>query len=403
MADQPTLFYLTSEMPFPADSGGRIKTFRFLEALSKEYRVRLLCAHGGERISDINALKSTIDLEGVQAFENHLPRTGLNWIRALMTSPSFNAYRIYSKELEHMIKWSVRGADVVIMDHLECIDLIPEDFRGKIIYHSHNAEFHLWEAFSSTLKNPLAKWAVDWETERVKVLERYAIHRTSFTFAAPNDQQTLSKELKISPDKFKNTFHLGNDAMLELPAIDTSKNGNKIFYAGTLSWQPNSDGLTWFVKECWPKILEKKPEAELVVCGKGASKEFSTLLKTTKGISQKGFVADLESEMKISALAIAPLRFGSGMKIKTFDALYRGLPLVCTSLAAEGIEIQHQKHAFIVDSAIDFSNSVVQALSNKESAQTIALEGRKLAQEKYTYAKLFEQMIGDIKALYQSS
>lgn len=399
MNELPTLFYLTTELPYPADSGGRIKTFRLLQALSKEYKVRLLCAHGGERTEHLHKLKAETGIEGVQAFQNHLPRTLGNWFKALMTSPSFNAYRIYSKELENMVKWSAQRADLVIMDHLECIDLIPEDYRGKLIYHSHNCEFKLWRDFKQTLSNPIAKWTLDWETERVKVLERYAINRCTFTFAAPNDQALLEKELKVNSEKFKNTFHLGNDQLLELPEIDTTKNPPHFFYAGTLSWQPNMDGMIWFLKEVWPKIKQKNEQAELVVCGRHPNEELLQLLNTSNGVEYKGFVDDLDAEMSACAAAIVPLRIGSGMKIKTFDALYRGLPLVCTNVAAEGIAIKHQEHAYIVNSADEFANAALQVLSNREVAHTMAAKGRALAKERYTYTALFTQMIADLKSL----
>jgi glycosyltransferase involved in cell wall biosynthesis len=400
VTELPTLFYLTTELPYPADSGGRIKTFRLLQALSKEYTVRLLCAHGGERAEHMRKLKAETGIDSIQAFQNHLPRTLGNWFKAVMTSPSFNAYRIYSKELENMVKWSALKADLVFIDHLECIDLIPEDYRGKLVYHSHNCEFKLWSDFKNTLSNPIAKLTLDWESDRVKVLERYAINRTSFTFAAPNDQTLLEKELKVKAEKFRNTFHLGNDALLELPEIDTTQNPARFFYAGTLSWQPNSDGLVWFINEIWPKIRQQKADAELVVCGRQPTEELAILLKNTAGINYKGFVPDLDTEMKQCAAAIVPLRFGSGMKIKTFDALYRGLPLVCTNVAAEGIALKHQEHAYIVNSADEFANAALQVLSNREVAHTMAAKGRALAKEHYTYKALFEQMIADLKSLH---
>lgn len=395
----PTLFYLTTELPYPADSGGRIKTYRFLQALSKHFTVRLLCAHGQGQIEQVNALKAETGIESVQAFQNHKPRTAINWFRGLMTAPSFNAYRIYSKELETMVKWSAEKADLTIIDHLECIDLIPDRFRGKLIYHSHNCEFKLWNDFKATVRNPLSKGALDWETERVKVLERYAINRTSFTFAAPNDQELLVKTLKVNPEKFRNTYHLGNDELLHLPNIDTSKNPEQFFYAGTLSWQPNSDGLKWFLREVWPLISNKKPQAKVVICGRNPDEELSQLLINNKGVEYKGFVPDLDKIMQQSAAAIVPLRFGSGMKIKTFDALYRGLPLVCTPPAAEGIEIKHQQHALIASTAIDFAESAIQLLNNRETAMHYAAQARALMQEKYTYESLMNQMVGEIKQL----
>ena len=125
-SSKSTLLFVTTELPYPADSGGRIKTFRLLQYLSLQFNVKLICAFGGKRKKAVEAMKAAIPgLSYLQVFDNHQPRTGINFFIALMTAPSFNAFRIYSKELETMIKWSAEASDVVIVDHAETIDLIP--------------------------------------------------------------------------------------------------------------------------------------------------------------------------------------------------------------------------------------------------------------------------------------
>ncbi|HAQ72225.1 MAG TPA: hypothetical protein DCR48_14725 [Flavobacteriales bacterium] len=397
---KPTLLYVTTELPYPPDSGGRIKSFRLLQFLTAHFNVKLICAFGGKRKKAVQALKEAIPgLQHMQVFDNHQPRTGINFFIALMTAPSFNAFRIYSKELETMIKWSAEASDVVIVDHAETIDLIPEEFKGKIIYHSHNAEFKLWSDFATMRGTFLTKWMLEWEASRVKQLERYAIKRSTFTFAAPNDQEALMSELGLESGQFRTTYHLGNDALLKLDPIDLESNKKEVFYAGTLSWEPNRDGIHWFIQNCWPKIYAKEPNAILNVCGSGSDKALSSLMKQTKGVNPLGFVDDLEPIMQKCRCAIVPLRFGSGMKIKTFDALYRGLPLVTTSVGAEGIEIENKKHAYIVDEIDAFAETVISVLNDTKTATTLRDQGRLISKEKYNYHSMLNSMLDDISAI----
>lgn len=399
MAEPKTLLFITTELPWPADSGGRIKTFRLVEFLSQHYRVRLLCAQGGRKKKAMRQLREHVQLESVQAFNNFKPRTAFNWFRALMSFPSFNAYRNYSLPMESMIKASAEAADIVLMDHLEIVEMIPEKFNGTLIYHSHNAEFKMWEQYAAFGSNPLKRWVVEWEASRVKVLERYAIRKAQLTFASPNDQEALIQELKLDPAKFRLTYHLGNDGLLELPAIDLEANSDRLFYAGTLSWEPNREGLTWFLREVWPDVRARVSNATITVCGKGADPDLERILHETEGVDYKGFVPDLDTEMKQCRLAIVPMRFGSGMNIKTFDALYRGLPLVTTSTGAEGIELEHERHVLIQDEAKGFSSAVATLLTDPKKGAELAAAGRKLASEKYTYAALFKQMLQSLQEL----
>ncbi len=400
-SSKSTLLFVTTELPYPADSGGRIKTFRLLQYLSLQFNVKLICAFGGKRKKAVEAMKAAIPgLSYLQVFDNHQPRTAINFFVALMTSPSFNAFRIYSKELETMIKWSAESSDVLMVDHAETIDLVPEEHKGKIVYHSHNAEFKLWSDFATMRGTFLTKWMLEWEASRVKQLERYAIKRSTFTFAAPNDQQALMAELGIDASKFRSTYHLGNDALLELDDIDLKANGKEIFYAGTLSWEPNRDGIQWFIENCWPTIHEKEPNAVLNVCGGGADDALLKLMNHTAGVNALGFVDDLEAIMQKSRCAIVPLRFGSGMKIKTFDALYRGLPLITTTTGAEGIELENKKHAYIVDEPNAFAETVISVLNDTDTATTTRDQGRSICRERYSYASMLQGMLEDIRSIH---
>jgi len=135
------------------------------------------------------------------------------------------------------------------------------------------------------------------------------------------------------------------------------------------------------------------------ICGKGANPELLTLMKRSDGVEYLGFVPDLTEVMDSCTLAIVPLRFGSGMKIKTLDAMYRGLPVVTTKVGAEGIELVSQKHAVIADDANEFATAITRLTSDKELWSMLSLESRALARSKYTYSALAESMLNDINLL----
>lgn len=396
---RPSLLFLTTDVPYPADSGGRLKTFKLLEQLSGSFDVKLLCAFGGSRKEDINDLKERIPLESIQAFQNHLPRTGLHFLNAILSAPSFNAYRVYSKEFETMVKWSAASSDLVLVDHLEMIDQLPETTDSKLVYHSHNAEYVLWEEFATIKGTFLSKWLYDWEASRVKMLERYTIRRAHFTFAAPNDVEALCKISGIESSMFRNTFHLGNDQLLQLPPIALESNAPDVFYAGTLSWEPNRDGLQWFLQQCWPIIKSRLPDANFHVCGRGADEALRTIMANNEGVVYHGFVEALDGVMSKSRCAVVPLRMGSGMKIKTFDALYRGLPLVTTTTGAEGIDLENKTHAWIVDSPGAFAEAVISTIHDPHQSTIMRNSARQLCEQSYRYAALLQQMEKDLHSL----
>ncbi len=109
-------------------------------------------------------------------------------------------------------------------------------------------------------------------------------------------------------------------------------------FIGLLSVAHNHDGLSWFLEQGMPKLLARRPDARLHIAGAGASPELHRLAaRFGDSVVMHGFVEDLDEVMAGRCCLISPLRFGSGVKIKILEALARGLPVVATPVAAEGL------------------------------------------------------------------
>ena len=110
-------------------------------------------------------------------------------------------------------------------------------------------------------------------------------------------------------------------------------------FLGLLSLPHNDDGLQSFLRTAWPLVLAKLPDAHLSVIGRDAS---PALLEHTaqfgSSVTVEGFIPDLGEALDRAAALVNPLRFGSGIKLKVFEALARSLPVVSTEVGAEGIE-----------------------------------------------------------------
>lgn len=391
-----SLLFITTELPHPANSGGRIKSSRLIQFLSEQFDVRLVCAHSLEPKPDLGKIRETLGVSSIQVFDTFKSRNPFNWFMALMQFPSFGTFRVYSKKLESMMKWGIQGSDIVIIDHLDMMEMIDQKQIGKVYYHSHNTEHKLWEDFALLEPNPVKKWVIELEAQRVKRFESWVVRNTNKTFAAPNDIENLKVAAGVESEKFHLTYHLGDETLLDQPDILLGENGHKIFYAGTLNWMPNKDGLIWFLENCWARIHSQVSGAELNICGGGADSHLIRIMDAHAGVNYLGYVDDLRPLMTASSAAIVPLRFGSGMKIKTFDALYRGLPLITTSVGAEGVDIDSGVHCLIADDPTAFSNSVVGILTDSAMASALAKEGRAKVASTYTYPIIFKQMLANL-------
>ena len=88
------------------------------------------------------------------------------------------------------------------------------------------------------------------------------------------------------------------------------------------------------------------------------------------------------------------------MKVKFLDALYAGMPVVTTSIGAEGIDLKHDEHALICDDSDEFSTSVLELLSNSEKWKTMSKASRALANQKYTWQTHLKEIEKELNSIF---
>ena len=150
-----------------------------------------------------------------------------------------------------------------------------------------------------------------------------------------------------------------------------------VVFIGNYAWPPNPDAVIWFVKEVWPLIHSKCPQAEFQIIGSEPTPEVLEL-SSSPGVKVLGFVPETKPYLEAAAVSVAPLRFGGGMKGKVNEAMAYGLAVVATSFGAQGFNATHGKEMFIEDEAEGFANSVIQLLNNHALQEEIGLAGQTL-------------------------
>ncbi len=147
-----------------------------------------------------------------------------------------------------------------------------------------------------------------------------------------------------------------------LPGPQGRKN---ILFVGGFWHKPNSDGVTWFVNEIWPKIRSHEPDVQFIIAGSNADAEVKAL-EQKPGVKVIGYVQDLTPVFDACRVFVAPLRYGAGMKGKVGQCLTFGLPLVSTSIGAEGIPIEPDEDFLLANNADEFAGSVIRLLRDDE-------------------------------------
>ncbi len=134
----------------------------------------------------------------------------------------------------------------------------------------------------------------------------------------------------------------------------------------------NVDGLRWFLEQVWPTIVERLPAATLHVCGSVCEE----VRERAKGVVYRGEIPNLDGEYAKAALVIVPLRSGSGLKIKTIEAMSHGRARVTTSIGAQGLARGDKAPFLVADDAVDFAAAVIKLLRDDDARHEVSAKAR---------------------------
>jgi glycosyltransferase involved in cell wall biosynthesis len=382
---------LTSQLPYPGYSGGTIKSRKVLDFFCLEHSVILIALIKNNDCENVSIFTKEyrLKLECFYHFTINKARSLVNYLKSIIYGIPISIYRNFDSEIKIKINNIIKQCkiDICFCDHLLMVGYIPGDFYSKTILHEHNAEYIIWRRYANIERNIIKKIIITFEAFRLFYYEIKQCKKVSVIMATPDDIGKLKPYLKYL--KFAITYHLGNDDLLNEPKL-LNKHTYKILFIGTLTWEANRQGILWFIKYVYPIIKKNLSNVSLYIVGKSDAPLLS--LGLDKSIKMLGFVQDLKMIYNDVDIFICPLQFGSGMKIKVLDAMYRGLPIVTTSIGTESIDLVDGRDCFIADSIQDFAKKILLLLKNNDIWDKFSENSRLLAERQYKWEDEYKRL-----------
>lgn len=148
---------------------------------------------------------------------------------------------------------------------------------------------------------------------------------------------------------------------------------NGIVFIGGFNHKPNVDAVLYFVNDVMPIVLSKKPDLDIYIIGSNPPVEIKKL--ATKNLHIVGFVEDLKPYLNKVRLSFVPLRYGAGVKGKIGTSMAAGLPVVTTSVGAEGMGVKNRKHCLIEDDPQLFAHAILKLYEDEKLWKNLRLNG----------------------------
>ena len=380
------ILFITQFLPYPADTGGKIKTWKVLRVLAKKHQVFLISF-----VEEKEDLRWELQIKKVcfalKTFVTPIITTSYQKLKqkallGILNPKPFRVQKYFLKETADFIERLTKKEkfDVIWCDHetsFQYLTYVYEWQKKLKIYDEHNISSEGLFQYVKYEKNLITKFAYFLEGLKFYFYENFWIIRFGKVLTiSKRDRKIL---IKKGIEKKKVNF-------LPIPFERKSifKFGSKnIFFIGLLSWWPNHDAMMWFYKKIFPKIKKKILGVKFFVVGVNPSPEIQKIGRQDQSVVVAGHVKDVLPYFKKAGVFVAPIRAGAGVRVKILEALSLGLPIVSTRMAAMGIKLEDQKNIFLVDTEEEFVKRVVEILSDEKLASKLSQNGAFFIRENY--------------------
>ncbi len=377
---------LTQVLPYPPDSGPKVKTWNVIKYLTRHHDVTLVSFVRGDRSAQVEHLRQYCQVHTVP-MKRGAARDAWHMGRSLLAGQPFLMARDDRAAMRQVIDRLAADQrfDIVHADQLNMAQYATRVTGAFKVLDAHNALWMLYRRLWKTMRPGLKKLFLGRDWQLLRAYEGRVCREFDAVVAVSDEDRLALQEAAGEPlDITVIPIAVDTD---EVNLVERNHAANHILHIGTMYWPPNVDGIRWFVQEIYPLIRQQRPDVVLDLVGSRPPQKLVALNNGETGVNVTGYVPDPLPYLKRACLMIVPLRSGGGMRVKILNALAQGIPVVSTALGAEGIDVTAGENILLADAPADFAAACVRLLDDAPLGQHLARNGRRLIEEQYDYRK----------------
>lgn len=389
------ILFLSQLLPYPLDAGAKIRAYFTLRHLASRHEVTLLAF---TRAADTD--QAAAHLREVCAGVRTVPIERTVWAeawhgaRSLVNGEPFLISRDRRAAMLRAIDEALAEAgpfDAVHADQLWMApyaeyarERSPNRESVKTVLDQHNAVFQIPRRMAADEPNRIKRGLLGFESRK---MARYEVKTCAafdhVVYVTAEDRAALHSH-GLSADENRETVI---PICLEPPAPATNERaaGPLAAFVGGLNWPPNAEGVEWFLDEIWPRATARVAGARFRAVGK--LPESWRGRRTPNSVELTGYLPSTDAALEDAAVFVVPLRSGGGMRVKILDAWSRGLPVVSTTIGAEGLDLRPGENILLADEPEAFADAVVRVMEDGELAARLRGEGRRTVEISYDWRR----------------
>ncbi|MEP6618257.1 MAG: glycosyltransferase [bacterium] len=385
----------------PTERGGQIRTMGILKPLHRRHEVHY-AALDDPTTTEGRDMAHTYSTKAYpiphQVPSRHSPRIATQVAHHLLLSNlPLTVNRYYSSQLLRTVTELLdrNHFDAVVCDFAGSGVNMPT-LRGSVLF-QHNVETTIWERHAAHARTAAHRAFYGLQAKRMRRYEERICRESAHVIAvSPLDAQRMRDMFSIDTVSDVAT---GVDVEYFRNPGTYGKTTDFVF-VGSMDWLPNVDGILWFAAEILPLLRKHKPDCSVAVVGRRPDPKLLALAQADPLITVTGTVPDVRPYLWSSRLSILPLRIGGGTRMKVYEAMAAGIPMVSTEVGMEGLACQPGRDILVGDTPEEFAAQCIALLDNPERGEAIAASALRLVEEECSWeavSRQFEDVLDDVR------
>ncbi len=391
------ILWIKADFLHPTTRGGQIRSLEILRRLHQRHEVHYIgfedpsspegVARSSEYCSFAYPLQHRVPDKASLAFVGQLIAGVFSRLPVAVSRYRSDAMREQIRKLT-----AQHSFDAIVCDFLFPAPNLP-DLASATVF-QHNVETMIWERHTEHAPTLAHRLYFGLQARRMREFEGRICRQVKQVIAvSDNDAETMRRLYQVSRVCPVPT---GVDVDFFAPPSSSPALADLVFL-GSMDWMPNIDGVSWFVREILPRIRRSKPGCSVAVVGRKPTAAVRELAERDRAIHVTGTVDDVRPWLWGSQISIVPLRVGGGTRLKIYEAQAARIPVVSTSVGAEGLGVEHGTHLLIADEPDAFADACLALLAREAECRRLADAAWNLVSSRFSWETVccaFERCLG---------
>jgi sugar transferase (PEP-CTERM/EpsH1 system associated) len=385
------ILIIAQRCPYPPNKGEKIRTFHHLHFLV-QHGHEVILASPYEDDSEQSYFDELANIYCSKVLNAKLAIKPIRLLSGVLKNKALSVSNFYSSKLQSKIDAELRSqkVDVIFCSASSVAEYVFQstvlanlDSPPKLIMDFMDVDSDKWTQYEKSNPWPLSM-VYGRESKLITKFEASIVKKFDHCLLITQTEVDLFKSIHGSVANLT-AVENGLDTSVFYPPNQPRTNKSPYFlFAGVMDYAPNIDAVMWFMEYVWPAIKKQWPQAKFCIAGMNPTDKIKKL-QDIEDIEVTGFVDDIKPYFDKTNIFVAPFRIARGVQNKILQAFACGLPVIATSMGAEGIRYKAEQDILLADTPEQYIDKIKLLINNKERYLALSNNALNTIDENYSW------------------